>query len=103
MYTKFEINLMVLYYISYFHLHHLYNYDHYLQVDYYLQEVIILKKFNEVDSYDLTNSIKEPLSFYKFKNFKTLQFNNTLHTQSCTRLITIPHNSTTVLQHYFHN
>lgn len=41
----------------------------FIEIDYYLQEVIILKKFNEVDSYDLTNSIKEPLSFYKFKNF----------------------------------
>lgn len=41
----------------------------FIEIDYYLQQVIILKNFNELFLYDLTNSVREPLSFYKFKNF----------------------------------
>lgn len=41
----------------------------FLEVDYYTNTVVILKNFKILNENDLNSIIKEPLCFYKFKNF----------------------------------
>jgi hypothetical protein len=41
----------------------------FVEVDYYTNTVVILKNFNDFTSLDLNTTMKEPLCFYKFKNY----------------------------------
>jgi hypothetical protein len=41
----------------------------FLEVDYYTNTIVILKSFKTLKEEDLNSIIKEPLCFYKFKNF----------------------------------
>lgn len=41
----------------------------FIEIDYYVNTVIVLKNFNQLSSLDLNSVIKEPLCLYKFKNF----------------------------------
>lgn len=40
-----------------------------IEIDYYLNSIIILKSYNALNILDLNSVIKEPLCLYKFKNF----------------------------------
>lgn len=41
----------------------------FIEIDYYLNSVIVLKNLNQLTHLDLNSIIKEPLCLYKFKNF----------------------------------
>lgn len=41
----------------------------FIEIDYYLNTIIILKNYNVLNNLDLNSAIKEPFCLYKFKNF----------------------------------
>lgn len=61
--NKFKFKIILSHFVKSFYL------PSFIEIDYYLNTIIILKNYNVLNTIDLNSIIKEPLCLYKFKNF----------------------------------